>query len=229
MDENRKGWRALLDAVKKRNAEERKRLPSHQRLSPEEAIASWNAKVERRKRKGLRWQTEATHSWQWGFHLLSRGKRRFTVIPFDSLDGDVSRSVVGYMREGEKRNWYGSLSKGLAWGPKGDDFVDMQEQTDWTRNAGTSIGDAGSEKTKSTRYVKTERKGSYPFTKTQRVLLQLLRNSGVGEDALVGTFLLLKDSEEEMEEMCLYLYDNKPLPEEITNYLIAMVRRRNRE
>ena len=77
--------------------------------------------------------------------------------------------------------------------------------------------------------MKTERKGSYPFTKTQRVLLQLLRNSGVGEDALVGTFLLLKDSEEEMEEMCLYLYDNKPLPEEITNYLIAMVRRRNRE
>ena len=67
---------------------------------------------------------------------------------------------------------------------------------------------------------------SYPFTKTQRVLLQLLTNSGVGEDALVGTFLLLKDSEEEMGEMCLYLYDNNPTPKEITNYLTMMVRRR---
>ena len=42
------------------------------------------------------------------------------------------------------------------------------------------------------------------LSKEQKTLLLLLKKSNVGEDALIGTFLLLKDNQELMEEMILF-------------------------
>lgn len=64
------------------------------------------------------------------------------------------------------------------------------------------------------------------LSKTQKILFVLLVQSGVEEDALVGTMLLLKDSIEEQEEMLLYLWDNKPTPEEIDKKLVEIIERR---
>ena len=65
------------------------------------------------------------------------------------------------------------------------------------------------------------------LTELQEAIIDLLRSLGCGEDAVVGTILLTKDNVEEQEELLLYLYDNRPTPTEITNYLIQMVRQRN--
>jgi hypothetical protein len=48
----------------------------------------------------------------------------------------------------------------------------------------------------------------------------------VEEDELVGTMLVLKDSVPEQEEMLLYLWDNKPTPQQIFDKLVAMVKAR---
>ena len=61
------------------------------------------------------------------------------------------------------------------------------------------------------------------LSKEQKTLLLLLKKSNVGEDALIGTFLLLKDNQELMEEMILFIWDNKPSPEEINDLLIKMM------
>ena len=61
------------------------------------------------------------------------------------------------------------------------------------------------------------------LSKEQKILLLLLKKSNVGEDALIGTFLLLKDNQELMEEMILFIWDNKPSPEEINDLLIKMM------
>ena len=60
----------------------------------------------------------------------------------------------------------------------------------------------------------------------QKVLFLLLLDSGVQGDALVGNMLLLKDTEEDMREMILYIWDNRPTPEEIDNKLVEIVMRR---
>ena len=65
------------------------------------------------------------------------------------------------------------------------------------------------------------------MTELQEAIIELLRSLGHGEDAVVGTILLTKDNVEEQEELLLYLYDNRPTPKEITNYIIQMVRQRN--
>lgn len=61
------------------------------------------------------------------------------------------------------------------------------------------------------------------LTPLQGVLADLLIMLGVEENALVGTMLLLKDSEREMEEMLLYLWGNRPTPEEIDKKLVEIV------
>ena len=58
-----------------------------------------------------------------------------------------------------------------------------------------------------------------------KLFVYLLIMSGVEEDALVGTMLLLKDSVKEQEDMLLYLWDNKPTPEQIDKKLVEMVER----
>lgn len=57
----------------------------------------------------------------------------------------------------------------------------------------------------------------------QKVLYLLLIESGVKEDALVGTMLLLKDNQELIDKMILFIWDNKPTPEQINNLLIQMM------
>lgn len=71
----------------------------------------------------------------------------------------------------------------------------------------------------------TEAKTSYQ-SQLQKVLTYLLIQSGVEEDEFVGTMLVLKDSIPEQEEMLLYLWDNKPNPQQIFDKLISMVKSR---
>ena len=47
------GWRQSIALAKKKSAEEWEKLPSHRRLSPEEALTMWNKKAERRRELGL--------------------------------------------------------------------------------------------------------------------------------------------------------------------------------
>ena len=61
------------------------------------------------------------------------------------------------------------------------------------------------------------------LSKEQKALLLLLKRSNVGENALIGTFLLLKDNQDLMDEMILFIWDNKPTPEQINNLLIQMM------
>ena len=61
------------------------------------------------------------------------------------------------------------------------------------------------------------------LTPLQKTLVDLLIMLGVDEDALVGTMLVLKDSVREQEEMLLYLWDNRPTPDEIDKKLVEMV------
>ena len=60
----------------------------------------------------------------------------------------------------------------------------------------------------------------------QEALLELLMMCKVEEDELVGTMLVLKDSVPEQEEMLLYLWDNKPTPEQVIYKLELMVKAR---
>lgn len=67
------------------------------------------------------------------------------------------------------------------------------------------------------------------LSEEQKLLLLLLRESKVEEDALVGTFLLLKDNQQEMDEMIIYIWDNGPTPQEIDAYLVEIIKRRRRK
>ena len=61
------------------------------------------------------------------------------------------------------------------------------------------------------------------LSKEQKTLLLLLHKSNVTEDALIGTFLLLKDNQELMDEMIIYIWDNNPTPMQINDLLIEMM------
>ena len=60
----------------------------------------------------------------------------------------------------------------------------------------------------------------------QKALYLLLLESGVQGDALIGNMLLLKDTIEDMDEMILYIWDNRPTPEEIDKKMVEIVSRR---
>jgi hypothetical protein len=60
----------------------------------------------------------------------------------------------------------------------------------------------------------------------EKLLYLLLIESGVTEDALIGNMLLLKDTEEDMREMILFIWDNRPIPEEIDKKLVEIIMRR---
>ena len=67
------------------------------------------------------------------------------------------------------------------------------------------------------------------LSELQRALVDLLIMLGVEEDARVGTMLMLKDSIPDQEEMLLYLWDNKPTPEQVHKKLVEIVLRRPKE
>jgi len=64
------------------------------------------------------------------------------------------------------------------------------------------------------------------LSELQHALCDLLIMQGVSENALVGTMLMLKDSIPDQEEMLLYLWYEKPTPEEIDKKLVEIVMRR---
>ena len=81
-------------------------------------------------------------------------------------------------------------------------------------------------KTSSTKSEKAEGKKTSLLSPLQKALLELLVRCNVEGDQLVGTMLMLKDSIPEQEEMLLYLWDNKPTPEEVDKKLVEIVKRR---
>ena len=67
------------------------------------------------------------------------------------------------------------------------------------------------------------------LTELQKHFLNLLLELGVEGDALAGTFLLMKDDIEGMEEMLVWMYDFHPSREEIDKELIRRVVARNND
>lgn len=59
------------------------------------------------------------------------------------------------------------------------------------------------------------------LSRTQKVFLTLLKQCGVEGDSLAGTFLLLKDDKEEMENWVVWMFYNNPTPMEIDKETIA--------
>ncbi|MBQ7690036.1 MAG: hypothetical protein IJT30_02435 [Muribaculaceae bacterium] len=56
----------------------------------------------------------------------------------------------------------------------------------------------------------------------------MLAQSKVPEDALVGTMLLLKDNQAEMDDMILYIWNNNPTPEQIDEHLVQIIEARKK-
>ena len=71
--------------------------------------------------------------------------------------------------------------------------------------------------------MEAEEKKNSVLTPLQATLVDLLIMLGVSGDALVGTMLILKDSVPMQEEMLLWLWDNRPSPDEIDKKLVDMV------
>ena len=62
-------------------------------------------------------------------------------------------------------------------------------------------------------------------TETMKILAKLLPYSGVSKNNAIAVSALLKDSEEKMEDLFLWIYDNHPNEEEIMLKAIAMSNR----
>jgi hypothetical protein len=60
------------------------------------------------------------------------------------------------------------------------------------------------------------------ITKTQKSLAQLLLNSGVRKDNAIAIGIMLRNREEMMQDLFLWIYDNKPTQEQIMKKAIAM-------
>lgn len=57
--------------------------------------------------------------------------------------------------------------------------------------------------------------------------INLLFMLGAGPNQTCGTYLLMKDNQEEMEDFFLWMYDNRPTPEEMHKHLVEIVKARN--
>ena len=56
----------------------------------------------------------------------------------------------------------------------------------------------------------------------QEVLVELLQSSNVSKNNTIAVILLLKDSENKMQQLAIWIYDNHPSEEEIMRKAIAM-------
>jgi hypothetical protein len=63
------------------------------------------------------------------------------------------------------------------------------------------------------------------LTETMKILAKLLLYSGVSKNNEIAVSALLKDCEEKMEDLFLWIYDNHPNEEEIMLKAIAMSNR----
>lgn len=61
-------------------------------------------------------------------------------------------------------------------------------------------------------------KKDYQLSEVQKVLLQLLRDSEIPLTDAIGIMLMLKDDEDTMREMAIWIYDNKPNDTEIMEW-----------
>ncbi|MBR5475322.1 MAG: hypothetical protein IKV17_00695 [Bacteroidaceae bacterium] len=57
---------------------------------------------------------------------------------------------------------------------------------------------------------------------TMKILAKLLLHSGVSKNNAIAVSAMLKDSEEKMQHLFLWIYDNHPTEEEIMRKAIAM-------
>ncbi len=60
------------------------------------------------------------------------------------------------------------------------------------------------------------------LTETQEVLVELLQSSNVSKNNTIAVMLMLKESEEKMQNLFLWIYDNHPSEEEIMRKAIAI-------
>ena len=60
------------------------------------------------------------------------------------------------------------------------------------------------------------------LTETKKVLIHLLQKQGVSENNTIAVILMLQEDEDAMEELAIWIYDNKPTEEEIMKEAIAM-------
>ena len=60
------------------------------------------------------------------------------------------------------------------------------------------------------------------LTETKKALIHLLRMQGVSENNIIAVILMFQEDEEIMEELAIWIYDNKPTEEEIMQEVIAM-------
>ena len=60
------------------------------------------------------------------------------------------------------------------------------------------------------------------LTETQEVLVELLQSSKVSTNNTIAVMLLLKDSEDKMQQMAIWIYDNHPSEEEIMRRALEM-------
>ena len=63
------------------------------------------------------------------------------------------------------------------------------------------------------------------LTETQEVLVELLQSSKVSKNNTIAVMLLLKDSENKMQQLAIWIYDNHPTEERIIRKAIAMSNR----
>ena len=62
------------------------------------------------------------------------------------------------------------------------------------------------------------------LTETMKILAKLLLHSGVSKNNAIAVSAMLKDSEEKMQNLFLWIYDNHPSEEKIMRRAIAMSR-----
>ena len=60
------------------------------------------------------------------------------------------------------------------------------------------------------------------LTETMKILAKLLLHSGVSKNNAIAVSAMLRDSEEKMQDLFLWIYDNHPSEEQIMRKAIAM-------
>ena len=63
------------------------------------------------------------------------------------------------------------------------------------------------------------------LSEAQEVLLSLLRISNLSKNNTIAVMVMLKESELKMEELAIWIYDNKPTEEQIMRKAIEMSER----
>lgn len=60
------------------------------------------------------------------------------------------------------------------------------------------------------------------LSETTKILAELLLHSGVSKNNAIAVSAMLRDSEQAMEDLFLWIYDNRPSEEQIMRRALAM-------